>query len=249
LTAKGKSDFDRRLPHIQLAQNPHFTRKGGIMSVHRFAGQRCLPLLAGALAFLVILLAGATSLHAQLSTQATITGTVTDSTGAVVSGATVTLTDDATKVSTVTKTNSDGVYIVRDLSVATYTVAITRKGFKTYTVSGVELHPTETVNVNATLAVGAETQNVTVNAVSTEVETSTPEVSADISSEEVSTLPMNGRNYQALAVMMPGVTASSQGSSLGTGAAPQAAFSPSTAWTCRAASTCWTACGTKTPAT
>ena len=76
------------------------------MSVHRFAGHRYLPHLAGALAFLVVLLAGATSLHAQLSTQATITGTVTDPTGAVVSGATVTLTDDATKVSTVTKTNT-----------------------------------------------------------------------------------------------------------------------------------------------
>jgi hypothetical protein len=187
------------------------------MSVHRFAGRRYLPHLAGALAFLVMLLAGATSLHAQLSTQATITGTVTDPSGAVVSGATVTLTDDATKVATVTRTNSDGDYIVPDLGVATYTVAITKKGFKTYTVSGVELHPTETVTVNATLAVGAETQNVTVNAVSSEVETTTPEVSADVSSEEVSTLPMNGRNYQALAVMMPGVTASSQGTSLGTG--------------------------------
>lgn len=187
------------------------------MSVHRFAGQRYLPHHAGALALLVVLFASVTSLHAQLSTQATITGTVTDSTGAVVSGATVTLTDDATKVSTVTKTNSDGVYIVRDLVVDTYTVAITRKGFKTYTVPGVELHPTETATVNATLAVGAETQNVTVTAVSSEVETTTPEVSADVSSEEVSTLPMNGRNYQALAVMMPGVTSSSQGTSLGTG--------------------------------
>jgi hypothetical protein len=172
------------------------------MSVHRLAGQRYLPHLAGALAFLVLLLAGVASLHAQLSTQATITGTVTDPKGLVVSGAAVTLTDDATNVSTVTKTNSDGVYIVRDLGVATYTVAITKPGFKTYTVSGVELHPTETVTVNATLAIGAETQNVTVNAVSTEVETTTPEVSADVSSEEVSTLPMNGRNYQALAVMI-----------------------------------------------
>ena len=187
------------------------------MSVHRFAGHRFLPHLAGALAILVILLAGATSLHAQLSTQATITGTVTDPTGAVVSGATVTLTDDATKVSTVTKTNRDGVYNVPDLVVDTYTVAITKNGFKTETVSGVELHPTETVTVNARLAVGAETQNITVAAVSTEVETSTAEVSADVSSEEVSTLPMNGRNYQALAVMMPGVTSSSQGTSLGTG--------------------------------
>ena len=169
------------------------------MSDRRFASYRYLPHLAGALTFLAVLLPGATSLHAQLSTQATITGTVTDPSGAVVSGATVTLTDDATKVSTVTKTNGDGVYIVPDLVVDTYTVAITKKGFKTETVSGVELHPTETVTVNAQLAVGAETQNVTVAAVSTEVETSTAEVSADVSSEEVSTLPMNGRNYQAKA--------------------------------------------------
>ena len=185
--------------------------------VHRIAAHRHIPQRAGAFAFLVMLLAGVTSLHAQLSTQATIAGTVTDPSGAVVPGATVTLTDDATKVSTATKTNSDGVYIVRDLGVATYTVAFTKPGFKTYTVSGVELHPTETATVNGALTVGAETQSVTVAAVSTEVETTTPEVSADLSSEEVSTLPMNGRNYQALAVMMPGVTASSQGTSLGTG--------------------------------
>jgi hypothetical protein len=136
---------------------------------------------------------------------------------------------------------------VPDLSVATYTVAITKTGFKTYTVSGVELHPTETVTVNGKLAVGAETQNVTVNAVSTEVETSTPEVSADVSSEEVSTLPMNGRNYQA-----GGDDARrdrSRARRWAPAAAPPAAFSPSTAWTCRAASMCWMACGTRTPAT
>jgi hypothetical protein len=166
---------------------------------------------------ILALLISSPALYAQLSTRATITGTVTDASGAVVAGATVTLTDDATKVATQTQTNRAGVYLVPDLVVDTYTVAITKTGFKTYTVSGVELHPTETATVNGTLAVGAATQVVTVQAVSTEVETATAEVSADVSSEEVSTLPMNGRNYQALAVMMPGVTASSQGSSLGTG--------------------------------
>ena len=71
--------------------------------------------------------------------------------------------------------------------------------------------------MNGVLAVGAITQNVTVEAVSTEVQTTTPEISADVSSEEVSTLPMNGRNYQALAVMMPGVTNLQQGSAMTTG--------------------------------
>jgi hypothetical protein len=56
-----------------------------------------------------------------------------------------------------------------------------------------------------------------VQAVSTEVETSTPAVSADIDSDEVSTLPMNGRNYQGLAVMIPGVVNQQQGSAMTTG--------------------------------
>jgi len=167
--------------------------------------------------FVLALLILNPTLHAQLSTRATITGTVTDPSGAVVAGATVSVTNDDTKVATQTITNRDGVYIAPDLSVAIYTVAITKKGFKTYTVSGVELHPAETATVNGALAIGAETQNVRVAAVSSEVETATPEVSADISGEEVSTLPMNGRNYQGLAVMMPGVTNLQQGSAMTTG--------------------------------
>ena len=100
------------------------------MPVLRSSLHRRLSCLAGGLAILVGSLAAVTPLHAQLSTRAAITGTVTDATGAVVSKATVKLTDDATKVSTVTKTNGDGVYIVRDLGVATYTVAFAGKGFK-----------------------------------------------------------------------------------------------------------------------
>jgi hypothetical protein len=157
------------------------------------------------------------ALHAQLSTRATITGTVTDSTGAVVPGATVIITDEATKVAIQTTTNSGGTYVAPDLNVATYSVTFSKAGFKTYTVNGVELHPATTATANGVLAVGVQTQTVTVEAASTQVETSTPETSADIDADEVSTLPMNGRNYQALAVMMPGVTASSQGTSLGTG--------------------------------
>jgi len=187
------------------------------MSALRSALHRYLSLLAGALALLVVPLAAVTSLQAQLSTRATITGTVTDPSGAVVSGANVTITNDSTKVAIATQTNSDGVYIAPDLSVATYTVSIAKAGFKNYTIAGIELHPATTSTVNGTLAVGSATQNVTVAAVSTEVETTTPEVSADISSDEVSTLPMNGRNYQALAVMMPGVVNEQQGSAMTTG--------------------------------
>ena len=85
------------------------------------------------------------------------------------------------------------------------------------TVTGVELHPTETVQVNGTLAVGATSDTVTVEATSSFVELSTPENSAYISGADVSSLPMNGRNYSALAGLLPGVQNLSNGSALTTG--------------------------------
>ena len=157
------------------------------------------------------------ALYAQLSTRGTITGTVTDASGALVEGAAVTITDDATKVATVTKSNGDGSYVSPGLTASTYSVTIVKAGFKTYTVTGIELHPTETAQVNGALAVGATTETVTVGATSTFVELSTPENSAYISGEDVSSLPMNGRNYSALAALLPGVNNLSSGSALTTG--------------------------------
>jgi len=163
------------------------------------------------------LLLASPALYAQLSTRSTITGTVTDSTGAVVSGAAVTITDTSTKVSTKAVTNGSGGYLVNDLIDGTYSVSIAKTGFKTYTVTGVELHPTETSTVNGTLAVGATTETVEVTAASADVETSSPELSSYISSDQVSSLPMNGRNFQGVAALMPGVVNTSQGSAIGTG--------------------------------
>jgi Carboxypeptidase regulatory-like domain/TonB-dependent Receptor Plug Domain len=157
------------------------------------------------------------ALDAQLSTRATITGTVTDSTGAVVPDATVTFTDDLTKVAIQTHSNGDGSYVSPGLTVSTYSVTVSKPGFKTYTVKGVELHPTETVQVNGTLAVGSASETVTVDAASSDIELSTPENSAYISGDQVSSLPMNGRNYQAVAALLPGVINTSQGSALTTG--------------------------------
>ena len=173
--------------------------------------------LAAAALFAASLFLAVPALHAQLSTRATITGTVTDKTGAVVAGATVTVTNEATRVASTTQSNTDGVYIVPNLGVASYSVTIAKAGFQNYQVTGIELHPATTTTVNGNLVVGAATQSVTVQAVSSEVQTITPEVSSDIDSEEVSTLPMNGRNYQGLAVMMPGVTNLQQGSAMTTG--------------------------------
>ena len=129
----------------------------------------------------------------------------------------MTITDDSTKVSVKTQSNGSGSYVAPDLNVATYSVTIAKSGFKAYTVTGIELHPTETVQVNGTLTVGAASETVTVGATSTYVELSTPENSAYITGQDVSSLPMNGRNYSAVAGLLPGVNNLSQGSALTTG--------------------------------
>jgi hypothetical protein len=176
-----------------------------------------LPTLWTLLTILTLCTFSGTSTFAQLSTRATITGVITDSTGAVIPDATVTFTDNATKVSIQAHTNGDGTYISPGLTVSTYSLSISKAGFKGYTVTGIELHPTETVQENATLAVGSATENVAVEATSTDVELSTPENSAYISGDQVASLPMNGRNYSAVAGLLPGVINTSQGNALTTG--------------------------------
>ena len=165
----------------------------------------------------LVLLCAGSMLHAQLSTRATITGTVTDATGAVVQGAQVTITEDSTKVAVQTQSNKDGSYNAPGLGVGTYSVTITKAGFKSYTVTGIELHPLDTAQVNALLAIGSATETVTVPASSTDVELSSPELSSYISGDQVSSLPMNGRNYQAVAGLLPGVTNLQSGSAMTTG--------------------------------
>jgi hypothetical protein len=154
---------------------------------------------------------------AQLSTTATINGTVTDPSGAVVSGATVTVTNTDTNTPTVTSSNSDGSYVVPGLAVGTYSVSVTRDGFQTYTVSGIQLHPAVTETVNGTLKLGSTSSTVEVSADLVQVETATVENSASVDAAQVSTLPLNGRNYQGLATLMPGVQNTSAGSALTTG--------------------------------
>jgi hypothetical protein len=166
--------------------------------------------------FVLTSLSGARS-FAQLNTRATITGVVTDSTGAVVPDASVTFTDNATKVAIEAHTNGSGTYISPGLTVSTYSLSISKAGFKSYTVTGIVLHPTETVQENATLAVGNTTENVAVEATSTDVELSTPENSAYISGGQVASLPMNGRNYSSVVALLPGVINTSSGSALTTG--------------------------------
>src|SRR6476659_3324012 len=144
--------------------------------------------------------------HAQSSTTGNITGTVRDPQGAAVPKAEVTITDDKTGASRTVTTNDDGFYNVPSLPAGMYTISTAPTGFKKTLTTGVELHVSENKTVNLDLQVGQVTETVTVTSESTPVELRSGEVSSLISEKQVTELPLNGRNYAQLALMVPGVS-------------------------------------------
>jgi len=153
----------------------------------------------------------------QLTTTGTISGIVTDRTGALVPDAKVTLKNQDTKISTTTQTSADGTFVVPGLVVGNYTVTVEKSSFETYSVSGVAVHPAVVSNVSAVIKLGAVATRVEVIASAAQVQTATPEVSSQVSSEQVATLPLNGRNYQSLSTLMPGVTNTAPATALNQG--------------------------------
>ena len=143
---------------------------------------------------------------AQISSTATINGTVRDQSGASVVGANVTITNEATGVTTKTVSNADGSFVTPGLEVGSYKVTVTKEGFKTHVEEHIVLHPTVVTNVTVELALGQVSTEVTVTASAAQVQTSTPENSSDVTEQQVVTLPLNGRNYSSLSALMPGVT-------------------------------------------
>jgi hypothetical protein len=167
--------------------------------------------------FLLALTAGTIQLQAQMSTTAAITGTVSDNSGAVIAGATVTVIDEATNVQITHSTNDTGAFLFSPLPVDSYTLKVSQPGFATYTTNKITLHPTVTATINVQLTTGSVETQIVVQASAAQIELASPEVSNSVAGQQVATLPLNGRNFEALAAVMPGVQNTSAGSSLGTG--------------------------------
>lgn len=168
-------------------------------------------------ALILSLLLFAPFVWAQISSTATINGSVTDTTGAVVAGAKVTITNEGTGVSIDTVSNGDGSFVVAGLAVGSYRATVVKQGFQTYVENHIVLHPAVVSTVNAGMRVGQVSTEVTVSASAAQVQTATPEVSSDVSEKQVATLPLNGRNYQSLSALMPGVTNTSPDTALNQG--------------------------------
>jgi len=136
----------------------------------------------------------------------TISGVVTDKSGAVVPNASVSVTNNGTgDVRTVT-TNQAGEYVAVDLNPGTYTVLVKQSGFKEFVAKNVALDTSSTTVVNAQLQVGNISEQVQVEANQVQVETSTGTVSNVVEGNEVQQLPLNGRSFTQLTQLMPGVS-------------------------------------------
>jgi Carboxypeptidase regulatory-like domain len=144
--------------------------------------------------------------HAQSSTTGNITGTVRDPQGAAVPKAEVTITEEKTGVSRTVTATEDGFYTATSLPAGIYTISTSPTGFKKTVTTGVDLHVNENKTVNLDLQVGQVTETVTVTSETAPVELRSGEVSSLISEKQVTELPLNGRNYAQLALMVPGVS-------------------------------------------
>jgi len=139
----------------------------------------------------------------------TIRGTVTDPSGAVVSGADVTVTDPANGDSRSVKSNGQGDYVFSDLPASTYDLTVKGTGFKEYVSHGVQLFVSSTATMNVQMTMGGATEQVVVESNSVQVETSSGAVGNVIEGNEVRELPLNGRSFAQLTQLMPGVSPAS----------------------------------------
>src|ERR1019366_9077928 len=140
----------------------------------------------------------------------TISGVVIDPSGAVVVGELVSITNSETGVVTSATTNSQGRYVVPDLIVGTYDVQAAKQGFEAQVIKQVLLTVGANFVVDCKLAVGQKITALTVTEFS-QVDTTTAEISALISRGQMENLPLNGRNFEQLIFLAPGVQAVTTG--------------------------------------
>ena len=145
----------------------------------------------------------------------TISGTVADVTGAVLPGVEVTATNAGTGLVRTVITNENGVYVIPVLPVGGYRVAAGLPGFQTGVREGLELNTDDRIVVNFALQVGSITTEVLVTAAAPLIQSETSEIGAVIENQRIIELPLNGREFQQLALLVPGTFTPPAGSSNG----------------------------------
>jgi len=156
----------------------------------------------GYFGLLTLLLAGCASGQ---SPNGIINGLVLDPTGGVIVGAEIRIVNDATAVQYTGKTNGEGIYVVTNLPPGTYRLQVAKIGFKTLIKPDIILNVQDSLAINFTLLIGAASEIVTVNGGAPLLNTESGSVSTVIDHRFVENLPLNGRSFNALLQLTPGV--------------------------------------------
>ena len=181
---------------------------------------QCDPFLgrsAAKIALSAVMLA-APMAYGQLTT-ADILGTVTDSTGAAIPNAQITVTNVDTRQARTTTSNASGDYDVTLLPVGKYSVTVSITGFKTSTTNNLAVEAGDRARADVKLEVGGSTETVTVEAQTPLLQADNATVSSTVTAKAVQDLPLNGRNFVQLVQLVPGAN-EGQGNSLTSGARP-----------------------------
>jgi Carboxypeptidase regulatory-like domain len=195
---RGESERERHLyasMHARQASSQTVATRG--------KGSRSKETLVAIVLFL-LMCSVSTVLRAQSA--ASINGTVKDSTGALLSGANVVLTNSDTGVKQQATTNTSGIYAIPNVRPGSYAIVVDKDGFESVKETQVVLQVNQAATFNFSLAVGAIVSTVEVSSGASSVETSTAELGTVITTRAVNDLPLNGRNFTQLLELTPGVS-------------------------------------------
>ncbi len=166
----------------------------------------CKRLLVGTLLCLLLMTA-VPYLMAQSAGTSALAGTITDPSGAAIPNVTVTITSNGTGQSRTATTGPDGNYRFNLLQPGNYRVSFAASGFKTGEVASVTLNVTETQQLDRALEVGAQAEQVTVEAAAETLQTQSSTLGTTVTSQQVTGLPLSNRNYTQLLTMATGANA------------------------------------------
>jgi len=158
----------------------------------------------GVLCLAVVVFFGKLPVIAQ-TTAATVTGAVSDASGASIPGATVALQDLQTHLESRVVTNSAGFYRISGLLPGYYRATVTKEGFKSVVRDGIQLHGQDEVALNYSLQVGSITESITVTTGEPLLQSESATVSTVIEEQQIQNTPLNGRNVMNLSALTPGV--------------------------------------------
>ena len=144
--------------------------------------------------------------YAQATNTGTIVGQVKDPSGAAIAGATVTITDLATRISRGTTTNTEGRYILVDVTPSVYDVTITQQGFRAAKLSKQTVQVGTQLTLNATLQVGVTTEIIEITAANADLQTLNATVGSTVSGLAIDALPSISRDVATFAILQPGVS-------------------------------------------